>query len=139
MAGYVPNAFRALLLEAAAGRTTMTVPASKYLGLATVLPEDPLTTTLATLNEVTTAGYARIVLPAWAAASVVAPVQIANSAAFSFAALTADMTEPANYAFLCDVVSGTAGTIRYIWELAEPLLGRSGEPINIPASTLIIE
>lgn len=138
MAGYVPNQWVARLLEATVGRTAITT-ATVYLGLATGVPEDPLTTDLTTITEVTTAGYARKAVPAFNAAALVAPMQITTPTAFSFDALTADMAVPANYAFLTDVASGAGGNLRYIFELAEPILGKTGEPINVPASTLIIE
>lgn len=138
MAGFVPNEFRAVLLEALAGKTTITL-GTVYLGLATALPVDPRTTTLATMTEVTTAGYARKAIPAFNAASTVSPVQIVEPTAFAFNALTADMTVPALYAFITNVASGTAGLTRYVFELAEPIQGRSGEALNIPASMLIIE
>lgn len=139
MAGYVPNEWVARLLEATVGRTA-TSAGTVYLGLALTLPEDPLTATLATIQEVTTTGYARKAVPAFDAAVLgVTGMQVTTPTAFSFNALTADMEIPANYAFLTDAAAGTAGTIRYIFELAEPVLGKAGEPINIPASTLIIE
>lgn len=138
MAGFVPNAWAARLLEATVGRTAIAT-STTYLGLATALPDDPLTATLATITEVNTAGYARIAVPAFSAASTTAPVKVTTPTAFSFAAFTADQTVEANYAFLCDVLSGTAGNIRYVFQLEVPVLGRTGVPINVPASTLIIE
>jgi hypothetical protein len=138
MAGFVPNAWAARLLEATAGKTAITT-STVYLGLATAVPDDPLTATLATITELTTAGYARIAVPAFSAASTTPPVKIATPTAFSFAAFSADQAIEANYAFLADVVSGTAGTLRYVFQLEVPVLGKSGVPLNIPASTLIIE
>lgn len=138
MAGFVPNQTLARVLEALVGRTALPT-ATVYLGLAVGLPEDPFTATLATITEVTTAGYARKAIPAFNAASTVAPIQETTPTAFSFNALTADMTVPANYAFITDAATGTTGLIRYIFELGEPILGKTGEPINIPANTLIIE
>ena len=138
MAGYTPNAWAARLLEATSGRTPITATTT-YLGLATSVPEDPLTATLANITEVTTAGYARIAVPTWSAASAVAPVRQTTPTAFSFAAFTADQAVEANYAFLCDVLNGTAGILRYLFILETPVLGKAGEPLNVPASTLIIE
>lgn len=132
MAGYMTNAERARTLDARFAGTL-------YLGLATGLTDDPATTTLANLVEVTTAGYARKQIPAFDPASTTAPVQKVVPTAFAFNALTADMTVPANYAFITTAASGTVGEIRYIFELVAPLLGRAGEPINIPANALIIE
>jgi hypothetical protein len=138
MAGFVPNEYRAVLLEAIAGKTTITL-GTVYLGLALSLPVDPSTTTLATLVEVTTAGYARKSIPAFPSASTVAPIQIVQTTAFSFNALTADMTLPAMFAFLTDASSGTAGKVRYVWELPESQQGKSGEALTVPASALVIE
>lgn len=141
MAGYVPNEYRAVLLEALVGRTTITL-GTTYLGLAFSLPADPLASTLATITEVNTAGYARKATNAggaWPAASVVAPIQIVQTNAFTFVALSADMAQPAYFAFLTDASSGTAGKIRYIFELADPVQGRNGEAISVPARALIIE
>lgn len=137
MAGYVPNEYRAVLLEALAGRTATTA-VTVFLGLATAIPDDPLTSTLANITEVTTAGYVRKSIPAFSAA-VVTPPSITTPTAFNFVALTADMLIPANFAFITAASSGTASPIRYIFELPTPVLGRTGEPINIPASQLIIE
>lgn len=138
MAGFVPNAWAARLLEATAGKTAITTTTA-YLGLATAVPDDPLTATLATITEVTTAGYARIAIPAFGSATTVPPVKITTPTAFSFAAFSADQVLEANYAFLADVVSGTAGTLRYVFQLEVPVLGKTGVPLSIPASTLIIE
>ena len=138
MAGFVPNAWAARLLEATAGKTAITA-STLYLGLATAMPNDPLTATLANLTEVTTAGYARKQIPAFGSASTTAPIKITTPTAFSFNAFTEDQATPANWAFLTDAASGTVGTLRYIFQLEVPVLGRNGEPLNIPASTLIIE
>lgn len=245
MAGYVPNEWMSRLLEATAGKA-QTPAGSVYLGLATALPDDPLTTDLGNIQEVTTAGYARVAVPAFNQATRTAPVKISTPTVFNFGALTADMAVPANYAFLTDKSSGgdiaapvltkgatnatggtfaagtyfwvitainalgetlasneitatlvlngtqvmtwaaitgatgykvyrgtatgaenvlvatlglvttytdtgtagsaavlpnanTTSSVRYIWELQTPILGRTGEPINVPANTLIIE
>lgn len=138
MAGFVPNEWAARLLEATAGRTAVAA-GTVYLGLAHSLPDDPLTSTLANITEVTTAGYARVAVPAFSAATTTPPVRTTTPTAFSFAAFTADMPYEANFAFLTDAASGTAGTLRYIFQLEVPVLGRTGEPLNIPASTLILE
>lgn len=138
MAGFVPNAWAARLLEATSGRTAIT-SGTVYLGLARELPEDPLTAALNNIVEESTAGYARKAIPAFNAATTTPPIQETTPTAFSFNAFTADATLAANYAFLTDAASGTAGLIRYVFQLEYPVLGRSGVPINIPASTLILE
>jgi hypothetical protein len=138
MAGFAPNQWRARLLEATARKTAITV-VPVYLGLATAMPTDPSTATLATLTEVTTAGYARKVVPAFNSASLVAPIQIVEPTAFSFNVLTADMTVPALFGFLTDAATGTAGLLQYVWELSEPLQARSGDAPSVPANLLILE
>lgn len=138
MAGMVPNGWAARLLEASAGKTSITA-GTVYLGLALSVPDDPLESTLATITEVATTGYARIAVPAFDAASTTAPVRITTPTQFQFAAFSADMTQEANWAFLTDAASGTVGDIRYLFQLEVPVLGLTGVPLVIPASTLIIE
>lgn len=139
MAGYITNQWAARLLEATAGKTAITA-GTVYLGLATAVPEDPLEATLSTITEVDTGiGYARMSIPAFNASSTVPPLRITTPTAFSFTAFTADQPIPAPYAFITDASSGTAGTLRYLFLLPIPVLGVAGEPLNIPASTLIIE
>lgn len=138
MAGFVPNPWAARLLEATVGKTAITA-GNVYFGLAWSMPEDILTATLATINEVDTPGYARKQIPAFDAASLVAPIRITTPTEFAFDALTEDMTVPAGWAFITDAAAGTAGDIRYIIELETPVLGRLGVPLSIPASTLVIE
>jgi hypothetical protein len=144
MAGFVTNQWAARLLEATAGKTAVSA-GTVYLGLAWSVNEDPLTTTLQSLvtdgKEITTAGYARKAIPAFGSATTTAPVKITTPTAFSFNAFTADQVGEAWWAFLCDASSGAAAgtTLRYLFRLETPVLGRAGEPLNIPASTLIIE
>lgn len=142
MAGYVPYAWRAVLLEAMAGKTGIAT-GSLYFGLATAVPDNPYTATLSNITEVVTAGYARKLLPAFGSATTVSPVQLTTPTAFAFNALTADMAIPANFGFLTPISSGVgsgaAGDLRYIFELAEPVLGRNGEALQVAANTLIIE
>lgn len=144
MAGFVPNEFRAALLNALAGRVGIAATedvdgSGLYLGLAHTVPDDPNTTTLSNLTEVATAGYARVEVPFFDPSSTSAPVRITTPTRFEFPELGADMAEGANYAFLTDAATGTAGVVRYVWPLASPLYGRFGEPLVIPANTLVVE
>lgn len=83
------------------------VSGTTYLGLATALPDTGASPTLANITEVTTAGYAREAVTWGAPVFPGSPVNVSNSAAVSFGPMTADMVVGANYAFLCDVASGT--------------------------------
>ena len=138
MAGFVPNTWVARLLEATAGKTAITAD-TVYAGLASALPEDPYTVTLANLTEIVYTPYARVAVPAFGAATTVSPLYITTPTQFTFATPTADMAVPATFLFLADAASGTVGNVRYVWPLAEPVQQRAGEPIIVPASTLIIE
>lgn len=138
MAGFVPDAFRAVLLEGLAGRTAIPT-APLYLGLATALPDVVLSSTLANISEVTTAGYARIATSVFNPATTVSPIQIWNTSVFNFASLTADMAVPAPWAFLTTAATGTAAPIRYVFQLAEAVWAAASDPIRVPAAALIIE
>lgn len=138
MAGFVPNVWRATLLDVNSGRATVN-SSSLYLGLIISIPDDPYTATLDTIIEPTTAGYVRVAIPTFDAATTVAPIQSVVSSDFQFGALTEDMVDPVNYAFMTNALAGTSGQLRYIWELATPILGKAGQPIIIPANTLILE
>ena len=138
MAGYMPNPWVGRMLEALVGKTAVST-GTVYLGLAWTVPDDPLTSTLANIGEVNTAGYARKAIPAFGTA-VTSPIPaITTPTAFTFTAFTADMAAPAPYAFLTDAATGTAGTLRYLWELPSPIQVVANVPVNVPASTLIIE
>ena len=110
-------------------RNQGTSPTTVYVGLATtaVTKDD----TLATIDEVTTAGYAR------QAVTFTAPAALndgthdvmatENSADLTFGPLTADPPEIA-FAFLTDAASGTAGTIYERW---------SGSVVDAPINEVI--
>lgn len=139
MAGYVPKGWIARLLEGTVGRTAIST-GSVYVGLALTVPDNPADATLANIGEVTTTGYARKIIPAFnAAVTTGTNPTITTPTQFQFDAFTADMTQVAPYAFLCDVLSGTAGNIRYVWEVPGGIKAVAGVPVVIPASTLIIE
>lgn len=138
MAGYVPYVWRASLLDATTGKAAITT-ATVYLGLATAVPTDPLSSTLANITEVSTAGYARVAVPAFAFATTVNPVQATTPTQFQFAAFSADQVTPILYAFLTTAASGTGAPIRYLFPLADPLRPAANRPIEIPANTLTLE
>jgi hypothetical protein len=138
MAGYVPNAWAATLLEATVGKTAIAT-STVYFGLATMVPENPLDATLANITEVAVTGYARKAVPAFDPAVVTTPPKITTPTEFAFNAFTEDQTVEARWGFLTTAASGTTGSLRYVFELEIPVLGRAGVPLVVPASTLIIE
>lgn len=136
MPGFTPDAEKAILLDFLTGRAVAyTAPRSSYLGLAVAIPDEPIT--LATLAEVTTAGYARV-LTTWSAPSG-SPMAIPNSASVQFGPVTADMDTAAAYAFLTEASSGTTGTVLYVWQLTEPVLAKANKPIFVAAGALTIQ
>lgn len=141
MAGFVPYEWQARILESTSGRTSVS-STTLYLGLAVIVPQDdPESTSLSTLTEVTTSGYQRVQIPVFDPASTTPPIQITVSSDFAFAAVDEDMDDDnaANYVFMTDAASGTSGVVRYVWELTEPVKALAGQPIKIPANQLIIE
>jgi hypothetical protein len=53
--------------------------------------------------------------------------------------VTVDMAAEADYAFLTDVASGTAGSILYAWTLLESVQAKASKPIFIAAGALGIQ
>ena len=92
-------------------RNTGTSPTSLYLGLATVAVTDA--STLASITEVTTAGYSRQAVTFSAPSGD--PSATANTADVTFGPFSADPPSIA-YAFVTDAASGTSGTIYAYWD-----------------------
>lgn len=136
MPGFTTDASKAMLLDYLTGRAVAyTAPRNSYLGLAVAIPDSAIT--LATLAEVTTAGYARIQVT-WAAPAG-SPISIADSASVTFGPVTADMDTAATYAFMTEASSGTVGTVLYLWQLLEPVLAKANKPIFVAAGALTIQ
>ena len=111
-------------------RNTGTSPTSLYLGLATAAVTDA--STLASITEVTTAGYSRQAVTFTAPSGD--PSATANSADITFGPFSADPPSIA-YAFVTDAASGTAGTIYAYWDGTAVDAG-SGESIVVRAGDL---
>ena len=89
------------------GRTT-------YVALLTAAPNDA--STLATMTEVTTSGYARQSI-AWTAATNASPSVTQNSAAITFGPFSAAMASAATHCALVSASSGTTGDFLMWWTL----------------------
>lgn len=136
MPGFTTDAEKAVLLDYLSGRAlAYTAARNAYLGLAVAVPDEPIT--LATIAEVTTAGYARVQVT-WAVPSG-SPSSIANTADLQIGPVTADMASAAAYAFLTDASSGTTGTVLYVWQLPETVLALANKPIFVAAGALTIQ
>lgn len=138
MPGFTTDDSKAMLLDYLTGRAVAYSAArDSFLGLAVAIPDGPIT--LATLAEVTTAGYARMQVT-WSAPDLTqSPVSIVNSASVQFGPVTADMADAATYAFLTEAESGTTGTVLYLWQLVEPVLAKANKPIFVGAGALTIQ
>lgn len=112
-------------------RNTGSSPTTVYLGLATVAVT--ATDTLASITEVTTAGYSRQAVT-FGAPSGSDPTVIANTNALTFGPFSADPPSVA-YAFLTDAASGTTGTIYARWTDTAEDAGTS-ESLSVPIGEL---
>jgi len=139
MPGFTTDASQAMLLDFLTGRAVAyAAPRNAYLGLAVTVPDSvdgPIT--LATVGEVVTAGYARVLAP-WAAPAG-SPIAIASNADIEFGPVTVDMDDAAQYAFLTEASSGTVGTVLYVWQLIEPVLAKANKPIFVASGALTIQ
>lgn len=109
-----------------------------YLALLTAAPTDA--TTLATMSEVSTAGYLRQAVT-WNAP--VLPTdgpnyQSTNSSLISFGPFTVAMAFDAVYAALVSAASGTTGDFIFYWALDVAENAAINETIQIPAGKLIL-
>lgn len=119
-------------LDAATGRATQTAR-TVYLALLTAAPSD--STTVATMTEVTTAGYARQVC-SWSAPSS-DPSLVSNTATITFGPFSAD---PPNVPYLALVSSssGTGGDFIAYWTADTARDAANGESIQVAAGGLTL-
>jgi hypothetical protein len=137
MPGTTTNASKAMLLDYVTGRALVySATRTTYLGLAFVFPIG-VEPTLLNISEVNTPGYARVAVT-WGAPSA-DPVITKNSTDLQIGPVSADMAAEADYAFLTDVSSGTAGAILYVWTLLESVQAKASKPIFIATGALGIQ
>lgn len=117
-------------LDAMSGRATQTARTT-YLALLTAAPNDQ--TTLATMSEVTTAGYARQAC-AWTAPTG-DPRVSSNNAAVTFGPFTADPPNITHVA-LVSAASGTTGDFIFYWTLDTARDGITGDSLQFAANAL---
>lgn len=121
-----------IALDAATGRATQTARTT-YLALLTAAPTDA--TTLATMSEVTTAGYARQACAFTAPSSD--PSLTSNSATITFGPFTADPPNITHCA-LVSAASGTTGDFIAFWTLDTARDPANGESIQCAAGALTL-
>ena len=132
MAGQLSTTGANISLDAATGRATQAAR-TVYLALVTVAPSD--TTTVATMTEVTTAGYARQICAF--SAPTGDPSTASNTSTITFGPFSAD---PPNVAYACLVssASGSSGDLIAYWTANAAVDAANGESIQVAAGGLTL-
>jgi hypothetical protein len=118
-------------LDAMNGRATQTARTT-YLALLSAAPTD--TTTLATMTEVTTAGFGGRKAVTWGAPSG-DPAVAANTNAMTFGAFTADPPS-VGWLALVSSASGTTGDFIYFWTVDTARDAAIGDSISVAIGAL---
>jgi hypothetical protein len=118
-------------LDAITGRATQTARTT-YLALLTAAPTDA--TTLATMTEVTTAGYARQAVT-WSAPTG-DPQSSSNTGALTFGPFSADPPNVTHGA-LVSAATGTTGDFLWWWALDTARDGANGDSLTVAAGALV--
>lgn len=132
MPGEPSTAGAGIMLDAVNGRATQTARTT-YVALLTAAPTD--STTLASMTEVTTAGYSRQ-SATWAAPSG-DPASTSNSNVLTFGPFSADPPNITHCA-LVSAASGTTGDFLYWWALGTARDGISGDSASFAAGALVM-
>ena len=132
MPGQLSTVGANVALDAVTGRATQTARTT-YLALLTAAPSD--STTVATMTEVTTAGYSRQACTFAAPSSD--PSITSNTATITFGPFSAD---PPNvpYVALVSSASGTGGDFLAYWTADVARDAANGESIQIAAGGLTL-
>lgn len=117
------------------GSTWVVAPSSYFLALLTADPTG--LTTVASLTEVTTAGYARVAC-VFSPASAAVPSVISNSSLLTFGPMGANMSIPAQWVALVTASAGTTCKLQYTWTLDTPQQVLQTQTIQIAAGQLTI-
>lgn len=119
------------------GRAVATTAAKTTYLMALTAPPGP-TDTLATVSEDNTAGYARQQI-AWTVPAVPAdgsePTS-SNAAQIAFGPYSAATANPITHIALVDVGSGTAGKIRWVWQLDDAFSAAINDSMLLPAGVV---
>jgi len=120
-------------LDYTSGRAVVLSARTTYLTLLLSAPGD--TATLSSINEVTTAGYARQSVT-WSAPSNASPSIISNTNVITFGPFTVAMVSIPTYMCLVSTSSGTTGDFLYWWEIDDPQLPDINESLQLLAGDL---
>ncbi len=133
MAGEASTVGAGKALDAMTGRATQTAR-TMYLALLSTAPTDA--TTMATMVEITTAGYARQTAAFNAPSGD--PQVTSNTALLTFGPFSAD---PPNvtHAALVSAASGTAGDFVYWWTWDTARDAASGDSLTVAVGALVAQ
>ena len=132
MSGQLSTVGANIALDAATGRATQS-SRTVYLALLTVAPTD--STTLSSMTELTTAGYARQACT-WSAPAG-DPSLSSNTATITFGPFSADPPSVA-YAALVSSSSGTSGDFIAYWTADVAQDATTGQSIQVSAGALTL-
>lgn len=132
MPGQLSTVGANIALDAATGRSTQTAR-TVYLALLTAAPSD--STTVATMTEVTTSGYARQACTFVAPSSD--PSLTSNTATITFGPFSADPPNVTHLA-LVSSSSGTGGDFIAYWTADNARDAANGESIQVAAGGLTL-
>jgi hypothetical protein len=133
MAGEASSVGAGLALDAMSGRATATAR-TMYLALLTAAPTDA--TTVATMTEVTTAGYSRQAC-AFSAPSG-DPRVSSNTALLTFGPFSADPPNVTHSA-LVSSASGTSGDLTYFWTWDNARDAANGDSLTVAIGALVMQ
>jgi hypothetical protein len=105
------------------------------MALLNLAPTD--TTTMATMTEVPTAGYARQAV-LWTAPTSASPAQTWNAGSVTFGPFTAAMAAPATHCALVTVATGTSGDLLWWWQLDFSRQAAINEALQFPVAQLVM-
>lgn len=129
----IPNqAGQGIALDAKTGRATQTAR-TVYLALLTAAPS--ASTTLATMSELTTAGYSRQAVTFSAPSGT--PRSTSNTAGVTFGPFSADPPS-VGWVALVSAASGTSGDLIDAWSVDAARDGISGDSLTVAAGALVL-
>ncbi|HEX8489295.1 MAG TPA: hypothetical protein VF642_12175 [Propionibacteriaceae bacterium] len=126
MPGEASTTGAGIALDAMTGRATQTARTT-YLALLSAAPTD--STTVATMSEVTTAGYGGRKAVTWSAPTG-DPQVTSNTNAMTFGAFTADPPS-VGWLALVSSASGTTGDLIYFWTVDSARDAAIGDSITV--------
>lgn len=135
MAGELSTVGAQYALDYVTGRALpYTATRTTYLALLSAAPTDA--STLATMTEISTSGYARQAVT-WTAATSANPSVTQNSGTITFGPFTADPPS-ATHCALVSASSGTVGDFLMWWTLTVAKDAATGESIQFAAAALVM-